>query len=53
MATPCLLSRTYILGNALGMQGFTFLLCVLALIMMYVYIYMLAPSGVIVTVHVT
>ena len=40
---PCLLSCTYILGHALGMQAFTFLLCVLALCMMYVYIYLLAP----------
>ena len=40
---PCLLSCTYILGHALGMQAITFLLCVLALYMMYVYIYLLAP----------
>ena len=40
---PCLFSRTYILGHALGMQAFTFLLCVLALCMMYVHIYLLAP----------
>ena len=39
----CLLSYTYILGHALGMQAFTFLLYVLALCMMYVYIYLLAP----------
>ena len=48
-----LFSCTYILGHALGMQAFTFLLCVLALCMMYVYIYLLAPSSVIVTIHVT
>ena len=41
---PYLLSCTYILGHALGMQAFTLLLCVLALCMMYVYIYLLAPS---------
>ena len=50
---PCLLFYTYILGHALGVLAFTFLLCVLALCMMYVYIYLLAPSSVIVTVHVT
>ena len=54
---PHLLSRTYILGHALGILAFTFLLCVLALCMIYVYIYihiyLLAPSDVIVTVHVT
>ena len=42
---PCLLSCTYNLGHTLGMQAFTFLLCVLALCMMYIYIYILAcPS---------
>ena len=40
---PCLFSYTYILGHALGMLAFTFLLCVLALCMMQVYIYLLAP----------
>ena len=40
---PYLLSYIYILGHALGMQVFTFLLCVLALCMMYVYICMFAP----------
>ena len=50
---PCLLSFPYILGHALGMLAFTFLLCVLALCMMYIYIYLLAPSGMIVIVHVT
>ena len=49
---PCLLFCTYILGHTLGMQAFTFLLCVLALCMMYVYIYLFTPSSVIVTVHV-
>ena len=39
----CLFSYTYILGHALGMLAFTFLLCVLALCMMQVYIYLLAP----------
>ena len=39
---PCLFSCTYILGHALGMQAFTFLLCMLALCMMHVYIYLLA-----------
>ena len=38
----CLFSCTYILVHALGMWVFTFLLCVLALWMMYVYIYLLA-----------
>ena len=50
---PYLLSYIYILGHALGMQVFTFLLCVLALCMMYVYIYLLPPLGVIITVCVT
>ena len=50
---PCLLSCTYILGHALGMSAFTFLFRVLALCMMYDYIYMLALSDMIVTVHVT
>ena len=40
---PCLLSCIYILSHALGMQTFTFLLCVLALCMIYVYIYLLIP----------
>ena len=44
---------TYILGHALGMHEFTFLLCVLALCMMYLYIYLLTLSSVIVTVRVT
>ena len=34
---PCLLSCTYILGHILRMQAFTFLFCVLALCMIYVY----------------
>ena len=50
---PCLLSCTYILGHALGMQASTFLHYVLALCMMYVYIYLLVPSSVIVTIRVT
>ena len=52
---PCLLSSTYILGHALGMYAFTFLHCVLALCIMYVYIYLLDPPpfGVIVTVRTT
>ena len=50
---PYLLSYTYILGHAPGMKAFTFLLYGLALCMMYVYIYMLAPFGVIVTARVT
>ena len=49
---PYLLCCIYILGHALGMQAFTFLLYVLALCMMYVYIYLLAPPSVIVIVHV-
>ena len=36
---PYLLSCTYILGHALGIQAFTFPLCVLVLCMMYVCIY--------------
>ena len=48
-----LLSCIYTLGHALGMQVFTFLLCVLALCMMYVYIYLFPPFGVIITVCVT
>ena len=40
---PYLLSCIYILGHALGMQAFTFLLCVLALCIMHIYIYLLAP----------
>ena len=40
---PCLLSCTYILGYALGMQAFIFLLCVLALCKMFVYIYLFTP----------
>ena len=48
-----LCSCTYILSHTLGMQAFTFQLCVLALCMMHVYIYLLALSDVIVTVHVT
>ena len=40
---PYLFSCIYILGHALGKQAFTFLLCVLALCMMYVYIYLLGP----------
>ena len=40
--TPCLFSYTYILGHTLGMQAFTFLLCVLALCMIYVYINLFA-----------
>ena len=40
---PYLFSCTYILGHALGMQAFTFLLCVLSLCMMQVYIYLFAP----------
>ena len=39
---PYLFSCTYILGHALKMQASTFLLCVLALCMMHVYIYLLA-----------
>ena len=54
---PCLLSYSYILGHAQGMQAFTFHLCVLEMCMMYVYIYiyiyLLTPFGVIVIVHVT
>ena len=41
---PCLLSCTYTLGHGLGMQAFTFLLCVLELCMMYVYIYLFPPT---------
>ena len=40
---PCLFSCTYILGHALGMEAFTFLLYVLVLCMMYVYIYLFTP----------
>ena len=50
---PLLFSCTYILGHALGMQAFTFPLCVLALCMMYVFIYLLVLSGVIIIVCVT
>ena len=40
---PCLFSCAYILGHTLRMQTFTFMLYVLALCMMHVYIYLLAP----------
>ena len=40
---PYLFTCIYILGHALGMWAFTFLLCVLALCMMYVYIYLFSP----------
>ena len=50
---PLLFSCTQILGHALGMQAFTFPLCVLALCMMYVFIYLLVLSGVIIIVCVT
>ena len=54
---PYLFFHTYILGHALEMLAFTFLLYVLALCMMhvyiYIYIYLLASADVIVTVRVT
>ena len=53
MATPVHFPAPIFLGHTLGMHAFTFLLCVLALCMMYVYIYLLAPFNVIVTVRVT